>query len=173
MSGRKAAAVEDKGPGHIVDGPDEAPPKKKRGKLLIVIAAALVLLAGGVGFLGAAGRLPFLPHHNAKMAAVAEQPQFVKLPELVANLDAGPDADSYAKLQAELEVTGAAAAAAVNARMPAITDLFQTYLRSMHPDDLRGSEGLYRLREALLARANTIVAPAAVQNVLFIELVVQ
>jgi flagellar FliL protein len=76
-------------------------------------------------------------------------------------------------MEAELEVTDPVSAAAVNAQMPAIIDLFQTYLRSMQPDDLRGAEGLYRLREALLARANVVVAPAAVQNILFIEMVVQ
>ncbi len=172
MSGKSAAAApEDKGPGHIEDA--DAVPKKKRGKLPIIIAAVVVLLLGAVGYLAYAGKLPFLRHHAKSKQTVAAQVQFIKVPELIANLDAGPESDSYAKMQAELEVTDPVSAAAVNAQMPAIVDLFQTYLRSMQPDDLRGSEGLYRLREALLSRANVIVAPAAVQNVLFIEMVVQ
>ncbi len=178
MSGRSAVArnVEDKGPGHIVDGDENAASgKQRRGRLMLIVLAVLLLLLGGVGFVAVCGiiKLPFISHRAQPKKPVAEQVEFVKMPELVANLDAGPDNDSYAKMQAELEVTDSASAAAVNAQMPAIVDLFQTYLRSMQPDDLRGSEGLYRLREALLARANVIVAPNQVQNILFIEMLVQ
>jgi flagellar FliL protein len=178
MSGRNASLQEDKGPGHIVENDMEAPSslrKKQRGKLVIIAIALLLLLLGAGGYLAYTGiiKLPFLPHETAQTKTDAQQVQFIKIPELVANLDAGPDSDSYAKMETELEVADPASAAAVNAQMPAIIDLFQTYLRSMQPNDLRGSEGLYRLREALLARANIIVAPATVQNVLFIEMVVQ
>jgi len=177
MSGRNAAVlkVEDRGPGHIVEQDGQAAPsRKKTGKLLLILPAFIVMLLGAAGYLAFAGiiKLPFLPHHAQQQTQTA-QVQFIKIPELVANLDAGPDSDSYAKMETELEVTDAASAAAVNAEMPAIIDLFQTYLRTMQPNDLRGSEGLYRLREALLARSNIIVAPGTVQNVLFIEMVVQ
>ena len=57
--------------------------------------------------------------------------------------------------------------------MPRIQDLFQTYLREMHPDELRGSAGIYRLREELLARANIAVAPAHINNILFTQLLIQ
>jgi len=177
MSDKKAVVTEDKGPGHVVEGDEiDAPPRKKKGKKMIIIIAVVVLLLVVVGLLGFLGiiKVPFLSHGSHKQAAApVQQIQFIKVPELISNLDAGPDNDSYAKMQAELEVTDAASAAAVNAEMPAIIDLFQTYLRTMQPDDLRGAEGLYRLREALLSRANVVVAPAAVQNVLFIEMVVQ
>ena len=46
--------------------------------------------------------------------------------------------------------------------MPRLQDLFQTYLREMHPEELRGAEGTYRLREELIGRANVAVAPARV-----------
>ena len=38
--------------------------------------------------------------------------------------------------------------------MPRLQDLFQTYLREMRPEELRGSAGIYRLREELIARAD-------------------
>jgi flagellar FliL protein len=180
MSGKKlTASKDDRGPGHVADSPDgegKPPAKKsKRGLMIIIIAVVLLLILGAVGFLGVSGivKIPFLTHSKAKHAAAAPVMQFIKMPELVANLDAGPDADSYAKMQAELEVMDPASALAVTAQMPAIVDLFQSYLRTMQPGDLQGAEGLYRLREALLARANVIVAPASVQDVLFIELIVQ
>jgi len=170
------ASKEDKGPGHVADEAEGgAKPAKKKSRLLLIIVPAVLLLIGGAGgFLVYSGivKVPFLSKHKPEKAA-APQAQFIKMPELVANLDAGPDADSYAKMQAELEVTDPASALAVNAQMPAIIDLFQSYLRTMQPGDLQGAEGLYRLREALLARANVIVAPSSVQNVLFIEMIVQ
>jgi flagellar FliL protein len=177
MSGKSlTASKEDRGPGHVAETEGGAPPAKKsrRGLMILIILAAVLLIAGAVAALGFTGivKIPFLSHHKTKQVA-APQIQFIKMPELVANLDAGPDADSYAKMQAELEVPDAVSALAVNTQLPAIVDMFQTYLRTMQPGDLQGAEGLYRLREALLARANIIVAPASVQDVLFIELIVQ
>ena len=179
MSGKKSkASKEDGGPGHVAEalegGGSPAAKKSRRGLMILIILAAVLVIAGAVAGLGFAGivKIPFLSHHKTKQV-VAPQMQFIKMPELVANLDAGADADSYAKMQAELEVPDAVSAAAVNTQMPAIVDMFQTYLRTMQPGDLQGAEGLYRLREAFLARANVIVAPASVQDVLFIELIVQ
>jgi flagellar FliL protein len=51
--------------------------------------------------------------------------------------------------------------------------LFQTYLREMHPDELRGAAGTYRLREELIDRASIAAAPARVKDVLFTELLIQ
>ena len=56
---------------------------------------------------------------------------------------------------------------------PRIIDNFQVYLRELRIDDLRGSAGIYRLREELLARVNAAVYPARVEQVLFKEVLVQ
>jgi flagellar FliL protein len=61
----------------------------------------------------------------------------------------------------------------VKGAMPRLQDIFQTYLREMRPEELRGSAGTYRLREELLVRANAAVAPARVSDVLFTQLLVQ
>jgi flagellar FliL protein len=57
--------------------------------------------------------------------------------------------------------------------MPRILDNFQVYLRELRLDDLRGSAGMYRLREELLARVNAAVAPVKVRDILFKEMLVQ
>ena len=57
--------------------------------------------------------------------------------------------------------------------MPQIEDLFQTYLREMHPDELSGSIGSYRLREEFIARISIAAAPVRVRDVLFTELFTQ
>jgi flagellar FliL protein len=103
---------------------------------------------------------------------IAKQPSFVELPEMIANLNAGRR-NSFVKLHAKLELARAEDAAAVNAGMPRLLDLFQTYLREMHPEELHGSVGIWRLREELIARANVAVAPARVVDVLFTEMLIQ
>ena len=57
--------------------------------------------------------------------------------------------------------------------IPRVVDNFQTYLRELRLDDLRGSAGMYRLREELLTRINIAVEPAKVKAVLFKEMIVQ
>jgi flagellar FliL protein len=57
--------------------------------------------------------------------------------------------------------------------MPRIIDNFQVYLRELRLDDLRGSAGIYRLREELLMRVNTAAQPVHVKDVLFREMLVQ
>jgi flagellar FliL protein len=57
--------------------------------------------------------------------------------------------------------------------MPRVLDMFQTYLREIRPEELRGSAGTWRLREELIARANIAVAPARVTDVLFTEMLIQ
>ena len=63
-------------------------------------------------------------------------------------------------MHAKLEVSALADEAAVTAAMSRIQDLFQTYLRDMRPEELRGSEGSYRLREELIGRVSLAAACA-------------
>ena len=107
------------------------------------------------------------------MAVAAAAPVYVEMPEIIANLNAGPRRASYVKLKPKLELAKAADQAAIAQNMPRLLDLFQTYLREMRPEELRGSAGTYRLREELIARANIALAPARVIDVLFTEMLVQ
>ena len=75
---------------------------------------------------------------------------YVDVPPIVANLNVAGKRQTYLKLHAKLELPSHADEAAVQAAMPRIMDLFQTYLRDMRPEELRGSEGSYRLREELI-----------------------
>lgn len=152
--------------------PGEAAPKKGgKKKLLLAAPALLVALAAGLYF---AGMLPGVSGAAPKPAdAAALPPSFIDLPEIVANLNGNPRKPSYLKLRAKLEVARPEDAAAVALMMPRVLDLFQTYLRETRPEELRGSAGIYRLREELIARSGIAVAPARVQDVLFTEVLVQ
>jgi flagellar FliL protein len=125
-------------------------------------------------------------HESAEhgQAAVAEAPRplaFFDMPEIIANLNATGRRPVYVKLRSKLEITRAEDAAAIQLAMPRLLDLFQTHLREVRPDELRGSAGTQRLREELVARANIAVAPPQgstrpaprITDVLFVEILVQ
>ncbi|MFX9073467.1 flagellar basal body-associated FliL family protein, partial [Acinetobacter baumannii] len=57
--------------------------------------------------------------------------------------------------------------------LPRIIDNFQVYLRELRLDDLKGSAGMYRLREELLLRVNMAAQPVKIKDVLFKEMLVQ
>lgn len=153
--------------------------KPGRSKLLLPLLAAVLLLGVGGGGLLYSGLLPWplggghAPSETATAAAPARPPVFFDMPEIVANLNAPGRRSSYIKLRSKLELAAPGDAAAVQAAMPRLLDLFTTYLREMRPEELRGSAGTYRLREELIARANIAAAPARITDVLFVELLQQ
>jgi flagellar protein FliL len=155
----------------------EAPPTKGGRKMLILIAAAVaLLLAAGAG-LWFTGILPGLfglkkDEHAQHEAGKAGPPSYVDLPEMVANLN-GARKPAYIKVLVRIEVAKAEDAEKVKAATPRLQDLFQTYLREIRPEELRGSAGAYRLREELIARANIAIAPSTISDVLFTQLLVQ
>ena len=162
------------------DTTGDKPAAKPGGKRkLLLIAGGVLLLAGGGGAAWFTGLLPHGGHHGeGKEEAHAEAkapaaPVFLDLPDIVANLNAGPKRASFIKLKAKLELARPEDQAVVQAAMPRVLDLFQTFLREMRPDELRGTAGTYRLREELIARSSIAAQPAHVLNVLFTELLVQ
>ena len=62
---------------------------------------------------------------------------------------------------------------AVEAVMPRVIDQFQTYLRELRIQDLRGSKGVYRLQMELLNRVNAAAYPIEIKDVLFQEILIQ
>jgi flagellar FliL protein len=154
-------------------------PKGSRKKLvLLAVPVVMAAIGSGLWFSGILPSLLGKGHaHDGKSAdakpADTKPPSFVEVPELVANLNAGTRRTSYVKLHTRLEVAKPEDVAIVNANMPRLLDLFQTYLREMRPEELRGSAGSYRLREELIARANVAVQPARVVDVLFTEMLIQ
>ncbi len=171
-----------------LDGPA---PKRGKRKLLLILVPVL-LLGGGAGA-WFSGLLPRLLGHGGEHAAeaaagdkaekagdkaekkvveAAPAPTFLELPDIVANLNAGRRT-AFIKLKAKFELSKPEDVAPVQAAMPRIIDLFQSYLREMRPEELRGTAGTYRLREELIARSNIAAHPARVLNVLFTELLVQ
>ena len=160
-----------------VDETVEVPAKKagKRKLILIAVPVVLLLVGAGLWFTGILPHLFGMDKHEqqAQEAAKPVPPSYIDLPEMVANLNNNAHKPSYVKLVARIEVPKPEDVEKVKSALPRIQDMMQTYLREMRPEELRGSAGTYRLREELLARANTAVAPANVSDVLFTQLLVQ
>ena len=165
---------------------------KGGGRKKLLLIALPVLLLGGVAGLWFTGILPGLLGMGAPSAepsaqegqqaeAPAPPPAFFDMPEIVANLNVPGRRQVFVKLRSKLEVSRGDDVAAVQAAMPRLLDLFQTYLRETRPEELRGSIGTHRLREELIARANVAVAPPAgssqrtprITDVLFTEILIQ
>ncbi|MGC8523869.1 MAG: flagellar basal body-associated FliL family protein [Acidibrevibacterium sp.] len=148
----------------------------RRKLILLAVPLLLAVIGAGLWFSGILPRL-LGSHHEAPAAAAkaAEMvaPVYTDVPEIITNLDTGGRRQSYVKLKARLELAKAGDQVVVAAAMPRILDIFQTYLREMHPDELRGSSGTYRLREEMIARANLVAQPARIVDILFEELLVQ
>lgn len=157
-------------------GPADAP-AKNGGKGKLVLLALPVLLGGAGAGLWFTGILPNLLGADAPPPSVADAaprpPTFHDLPEVLTNLNVAGRRQTFIRLKAKLELARPEDAAAAGASQPRLLDLFQTYLREMRPEELRGSPGTHRLREELRARANIALHPVRVVDVLFTEMVIQ
>jgi flagellar protein FliL len=148
-------------------------------KLLIVGGAALfVLLAGGGGayfFLFGGTSAGPAKIAAAKPAAPIVPPQvsFFNMPDIVVNIQTADGSPAYLKLSVALELASDAEKPGLEALMPRIVDQFQGYLRELRVDDLRGSEGVLRLKEELLRRINVAASPYRVRDVLLKQMIVQ
>jgi flagellar FliL protein len=139
------------------------------------ILALLVLTAG----LWITGVWPFnskpeKPVEEAHQEAPAKPTAtFFDMPDLLVNLNATGRKTTFLKLSIALELENQADIPKVQALMPRVIDNFQVYLRELRAEDIRGSAGMYRLREELLARIAVAAAPVQVKDVLFREVLVQ
>jgi flagellar FliL protein len=136
--------------------------------LLVVTMAVVGVFVSGVadGFFG-----------KGKAGTEDARPQkpavFFDMPELLVNLNTGGRRVNFLKLTVALELDDPADIPKLQILMPRLIDSFQVYLRELRIEDLRGSAGIYRLREDLLSRVNEIARPVKVRDVLFKEMLVQ
>ncbi|MEZ5831454.1 MAG: flagellar basal body-associated FliL family protein [Dongiaceae bacterium] len=143
------------------------------GKKLVLFIILPLLLFGGGG--AAAWFLLFQGHAPAEgdvAAAEAEAeathpPIYFDMDEMTVNLSTSSKRNSYLKLKLALELGAPEDSETLPNVLPRVIDQFQIYLRGVRVEDLQGSDGLQRLREELLLRAQKAAAPATVKDVLF------
>lgn len=164
--------------------------KKSKKTLFIIIGAVVLLLAAGAGAYfsgmldGLLGKKASDTEEHAGEHGEGDKVKldkdgkpmeaaFMELPDLVVNLSTSQGQPRYLKLKVQLELESASDQAAVEKIAPRVIDHFQTYLRELRVSDLRGSAGIYRLRQELLARVNAAAEPIEVKDVLFQEILIQ
>jgi flagellar FliL protein len=156
------------------EGASEAKSGGKK-KLIIIAGAAvglLIVVGAGLYFTGILNRLT--GHRDVAVEAPPPKPLiFFDLPDFLVNLNNAGKKASFLKLSISLELEKQEDVPKLQAVLPRIVDNFQIYLRELRVEDLRGSGGIYRLREELLSRVNAAVAPVKVADVLFKEMLVQ
>ncbi len=165
------------------DGEDEGSPKGGKKKLLIIVGIALLLVVGGAAAAYFTGLMqPLIDLIGAGSEETQEGGEggnadkevvFYELPEILVNLNTGGRKAVYLKIRVSLELKNEEDILKIEGKMPRIIDNFQVYLRELRVEDLKGSAGMYRLREELLTRVNAASSPAVVSDVLFKEMLVQ
>lgn len=148
-----------------------APARKRVLSLRMALTVTGIVLLGGVS-LGTAYTLGWL-EDDQPAQQMRPAMHYYPLPEFTVNLSGNEDRPQYLRMKIALEASDRAAIDAVEPRLPRIVDIFQVYLRELRPSDLEGSAGLYRLREELVRRVNMTIAPRAVEDVLFQEVLIQ
>ena len=179
----------------------QAPAGGGKKKLIIIIALVFLVIVGGVagayfmGLLDPVIEMIVGPDESGEGGEGGEEGEdgeeceegeegeegdcasgravFYDLQELLVNLNSGGRKSSFLKLRVSLELASARDKTKMDTIMPRVIDNFQTYLRELRITDLKGSAGMYRLREELLVRVNAAAAPAKIKDVLFKEMLIQ
>jgi flagellar FliL protein len=182
-------------------GGGEAPARKKFSgkKLVLFVILPLLLVLGGAAAAFFAGvftptetQAEEDPHGEAKPDAHGKKPDahgaeakpdahgapgagglFFNVPDMVVNLNSTGRRPSFLKISISVEVGRPEDLPEIEKVMPRIVDNFQVYLRELRLEDLRGSAGVYRLREELLLRVGVAAQPVQVKDVLFREMLIQ
>lgn len=113
------------------------------------------------------------PEEVGRVNYAASDLIFYELPDMIVNLNTSGSQPRFLKIRVALEFGDRKIVNQIRRDMPRIIDHFQVYLRELRREDLRGSAGMYRLKEELMIRVNQTVQPSRVRDVLFKEMLVQ
>lgn len=162
-------------------------------KKVIVISLLLILLLGGAAGAYFTGMLDGLlgkqkpdcaqvkegdEHYEACVAAgeiagAAGPGVFFSIPDMIVNLTSNSKQPRFLKVSMKVELEKTEDQAKFEAVLPRVVDQFQTYLRELRIEDLRGSSGMYRMKIELLSRVRAAAPELTVRDVLFQEILVQ
>ncbi|MGL6187672.1 MAG: flagellar basal body-associated FliL family protein [Holosporales bacterium] len=166
----------------------KAPPSSSSLKTILMVSVLAATLGGASVFLLMTPQgkqmigleKPKPPEKSSKkipQEKPKEEPRqtgiFINVPDLLINLKSDESKGHFLKLCLTLETKTQKDADYITKVMPKIIDSFQIYLLELRVEDLKGAEGIYMLKQNLLARVNAEVAPCEVSEVLFRDMLVQ
>ena len=160
-------------------GTEKVKKKGLSGKALILfVVLPLLLVGGGAGGAYFAGVFDAPEEQEEEHVEEEEDDKekvvvFYDMPDMLVNLSSATSDASFLKLVVSLELDDELIIPELKKLLPRVMDNFQVYLRELRREDLRGSAGVYRLKEELLYRINSSVKPIQVKDILFKEMLVQ
>jgi flagellar protein FliL len=173
--------------------PAEGPARRFSRKKLLLFALLPLLILGGAGagayFMGYFGHTPekidctAVTEGDKDYAACAQEMArtgaslppgvFADIPDMIVNLNATAKQPRFLKISLKVELENKEDQKVFEAILPRVVDQFQTYLRELRLEDLRGSSGMYRMKIELLSRVRAAAPEIKVRDVLFQEILVQ
>jgi flagellar protein FliL len=154
--------------------------------ILVLVLGPILLTAGilaGLYFSGFGEKIFSQGAHGGAPKAQEEgsgpppaEVSYLEIKELLVNLTKSFKKSRnipFLRLSLKLELPNEEASKKAEALRPRIIDSFQVYLRQLRTEDLEGGAGIQRLREELLKRANDVLRPIKVSNILFEQMLVQ
>ena len=144
-------------------------------KLFIIIGLVLLLVGGAAAayFTGLLDPLLGADENQTEEGATPQDPVFYDMEELVVTLSTEGREATFFKVKISLELEKQEDVPKLESLLPRVIGNFQIYLRELRVEDLKGSAGMYRLREELLKRVTAAISPVKVNDVLFKEMLVQ
>lgn len=153
---------------------EEAP--KKKSKLPLLLGLLLAVVGGGGGFYATySGMILGSDEHSEHADMEPETPvtnmpdvSFVPVDPLVISLNDRPS--QHLRFRAQLEVKSTHQDE-VEALMPRVVDVLNSYLRAVDIEDLRDNAALVRLRAQMLRRVQVVTGGGRVNDLLIMEFV--
>lgn len=96
----------------------------------------------------------------------------VRLPDFVVHLR-NPEADRYARITLELELAGEKEREIVTQYMPRLRDTLLAWLSDRTLEEMRGSEGMVHMKEAMLRQLDGVLPGRPVRAIYVADFVVQ
>lgn len=177
-----AATAEDSGES------SDKPAKKSNNMLFIIIGVVVLAAAAGGAFFFLHGKKEAKEsEHQEEKVEKKPEPKnaqermeelaklvYMVLPEMVINLrTTATGRASLLKCVFVLLLKNEEESKIVESFKPQILDSFQSHIRELNLDQLEGAAGIERLRQTLVERVNTIIAPISIQKILIKEFLTQ
>lgn len=149
--------------------------EKKSSRIGLVLGMVVAILGGGGAFYAVysgfilSGKVPESAEAKPPVATPLSDVVFVKINPLIISLPAGGES-KHVRFGAQLEVN-ATYEKEVEAIMPRIVDVLNSYLRAVEPADFDQPAALTRLRTQLLRRVQVVTGEGRVRDFLIMEFV--
>lgn len=151
----------------LAETPDETPRKSRKG---LILASILTFAMAGGGFAaGYLGLVPLPGGHSESHEDEKPHVAFVPVAPVVISVS-GLAGVTHLRFAAEIEVDPAHKAE-VEALIPRVVDVFNSYLRAVDPALFSERAALVKVRAQLLRRVQLILGPDRARDLLVTEFV--